>query len=73
MAKKEEEELVILDKYLPEMMGKDEILKIVEIKKRELGIDDKAKIGILLGAVMKDLKGKADGSDVKEAAESLFN
>lgn len=72
LAKNEEEELTMLEKYLPEMMGRDEILKVVEEKKKELGIDDKAKIGMLLGTVMKELKGKADGAVVKEVAEELF-
>ena len=72
LAKNEEVELSILEKYLPEMMSEDDIKKVVEDKKKELGIDDEAKIGMLLGAVMKDLKGKADGSVVKKIAESLF-
>jgi uncharacterized protein YqeY len=53
-------------------MSKDEIKKVVEIKKSELGITDKAKMGILMGAVMKELKDKADGSDVKAVVEELF-
>ena len=72
LAKNEEVELSILEKYLPEMMNEDDIKKVVEDKKKELDIDDKAKIGMLLGAVMKELKGKADGSVVKGIAESLF-
>jgi uncharacterized protein YqeY len=73
LAAKEEEELLILDGYLPTMMNKDDIRKIAETKKAELGITDKSKIGILMGAIMKNLKGKADGADVKEVIETLFN
>lgn len=72
LASKEEAELKILEIYLPQMMSKEEIEKIVLLKKNELGIVDKSKMGILMGAVMKDLKGKADGGDVKEAVEKLF-
>lgn len=72
LAKKEEVELVLLEKYLPTMMKKDEIKKIAYAKKEELSITDKSKMGILMGAVMKDLQGKADGSDVKEVVDSLF-
>ncbi len=72
LADKEREEFVYLEKYLPKMMEKEEIKKIATVKKTELGIDDKAKMGMLMGAVMKELKGKADGGDVKEVVEKLF-
>jgi len=72
LADKEREELTYLEKFLPEMMGKEEIQEVAKAKKSELGIEDKGKIGILIGAVMKDLKGKADGGDVKEVVEELF-
>ena len=68
----EQEELAILEGYLPQMMSQDEIRPIAEAKKAELGIDDKAKLGMLVGAVMKELAGKADGGDVKAVVESLF-
>ena len=68
----EEAELKILETYLPEMMSKKEIEKIAKQKKEELGIDDGAKKGMLMGALMKELKGKADGGDVKEVVDSLF-
>jgi uncharacterized protein len=72
LSEPEKEELVVLEAYLPQLMSQDEIRPIVETKKAELGITDKAKIGMLVGAVMKELGGKADGSDVKAIAESLF-
>jgi len=65
----EENELEIIKKYLPEEVGEDEIRKIVEQKKTELGIVDKTKIGILVGAVMKEFKGRADGGMVKRIVE----
>lgn len=69
----EEAEMKILQEFLPEMMSKDEIKVIVLKKKEELQITDPAKIGMFMGAVMKELKGKADGNDVKEVIESLFS
>lgn len=68
----EREELAVLEAYLPQMMAKEDIKKIAEAKKAELGITDKAKLGQFVGTLMKELKGKADGNDVKEVAESLF-
>ena len=73
LASHEREELTIIEAYLPEMMGKEEIPKLAEAKKKELQIEDKAKMGMLIGALMKDLQGKADGGDVKEVVSSLFS
>lgn len=69
----EKEELAILETYLPQMLSPADIRPVAEAKKAELGIDDKAKMGMLVGAVMKELAGQADGGDVKEVVESLFN
>lgn len=68
----ESAELSVLQKYLPQMMGRDEIKKVAEAKKRELGITDKAKLGQFVGMLMSQLKNKADGATVREVAESLF-
>lgn len=72
LAVPEKEELEVLEAYLPQMMSQDDIRPIAEAKKAELGIDDKAKMGMLVGATMKELAGKADGGDVKVVVESLF-
>lgn len=72
LVEQESAELKILETYLPDMMDMDEIQKVVEAKKAELGIDDPAKKGLLMGAVMKELKGKADGGDVKKIVDSLL-
>jgi len=72
LAQIEKEELKILSTYLPEMMSKEEIKKVAEAKKEELGVEDKSRMGILMGAVMAELKGKADGKDVKEVVDNLF-
>ncbi|HCY17865.1 MAG: hypothetical protein UR72_C0002G0057 [Parcubacteria group bacterium GW2011_GWC1_35_21] len=68
----EEAQLAILETYLPKLMEKSEIEKIAKNKKEELGITDSTKKGMLMQALMKELKGKADGGIVKEAVDSLF-
>ncbi len=73
LARSEEEELGILKTFIPEGINKEDIKKIVLTKKNELNITDKTKSGLLMSAVMKELKGKADGSDVKEVVEELLN
>lgn len=72
LAQSEEAELKILETYLPQMMPKDTILSIAQKRKEEMGITDKSKLGMLMGTIMKELKGQADGQDVKEVVESLF-
>jgi uncharacterized protein YqeY len=72
LVESEQAELTILEAYLPAMMSREDVVKAVTAKKEALGITDKAKIGQLVGALMKDLKGKADGTMVKEVAEGLF-
>ena len=72
LAEPEKEELAILESYLPTLMSEEEIRPIAEATKAELGITDKAKMGVLVGSVMKKLQGKADGADVKKVVESLF-
>ena len=72
LAESEQQELEILSTYLPEEMSRDEVQKIAIAKKEELGVEDKSKMGILMGAIMKETKGKADGSVVKEIVEGLF-
>jgi uncharacterized protein YqeY len=72
LAKRERDELAILESYLPRMMSQEEIQKVAERKKAELGVEDKTKMGVLIGAVMKELKGRASGTDVKQVVESLL-
>ena len=72
LAQTEKDELVVLEAYLPQMMTQEELEPIVKAKIEELGVTDKSKIGQLIGILMKDLGGKADGSDVKAVAEKLL-
>lgn len=73
LAEPEKEELVILESYLPQMMSQEEIEPIAKAKLEELGVEDKSKMGIAIGALMKDLQGKADGGDVKTVVEKLLS
>lgn len=66
-------QLAVLEKFLPEMMGEDEVSKIVIAKRDSMGITDPTKKGMLMAEVMKELKGKADGAVVKKVVDLLFN
>jgi uncharacterized protein YqeY len=72
LAENEGKELKILEAYLPQMMSKEEVMKVVQEKKAGVGEIDKSKLGQFIGTVMKELKGKADGALVKEVVEEMF-
>ncbi|MBI3261326.1 GatB/YqeY domain-containing protein [Candidatus Berkelbacteria bacterium] len=62
-------ELHLLEAYGPELMEEEEIRPIIEKKIAELGKDN---AGRIIGEVMKELKGKADGTTVKQIVEQLI-
>lgn len=73
LAEKEAQELVVLKAYLPQTASKEEIEKVARAKMAELGLTDKAAMGKLMGAVVKEFAGRADGADVKEVVQSLLS
>ena len=72
LAEREIKELSIIESYLPEMLGKEEIEKVAKKKQEELGITDIYQKGMLMGAVMSELKNKADGKLVKDIVDNLL-
>ncbi len=64
--------LALLEGFMPAQLSAEEIRAIAEKKKEELGMSDKSKLGILVGAVMKETAGNADGALVKKVVEGLF-
>ena len=71
LAGDERAELSVIEEFLPKMMSQEEIRPLAEAKIAEMGAD-KSKAGMVTGALMKDLKGKADGNDVKAVVDSLL-
>jgi len=72
LAENEKAEIPILEKYLPEQMSAEKIAEIVAAKKAELEISDKSKMGMLIGAVVREVGDTADGAAVKIAVEKSF-
>ena len=66
LVEKEEKEMAILNKYLPEQMGEEEIAKIVKATISETGVSSMQEMGKLMGALMPKVKGKADGNLVSQ-------
>jgi uncharacterized protein YqeY len=72
LADKEQNELKIVEEYLPQTASREEIERIARAKKAEFGVSDASGVGKLTGAVMKEFAGRADGGDVKAVVAALF-
>jgi len=73
LAVAEKEELAIIETLLPAQMSQDEIVAAAKAKAAEMGVMDKSGANKLMGMLMKDLKGKADGTAVKAVVDSMFS
>lgn len=71
LAADEQAELAVIEEFLPAMMSPDEIKPLAEAKIAEMSADA-SKVGMVVGSLMKDLKGQANGDDVKAVVESLL-
>ena len=72
LAAQEKEELAVLEAFLPAQLSAESIEKLAKEKAAAMGITEKSKANQLMGALMKDLKGRADGNVVKAAIDKLF-
>ena len=72
LAEKEKTELKIIEEYLPQMASREDIEKVVRAKLSGVDAIDKAAAGKLVGAVMKEFNGTADGALVKEVIDQLL-
>ncbi len=66
LAEKEEKENEIIQAYLPELMSEEEVAKKVDEAIAAAGAVTKKDFGRIMGPLMKELKGKADGAVVKK-------
>ena len=62
LVEKEKMELEIIEEFLPEMMGEDEVRSAVQAQIEKLGATGMQDMGKVMGVMMGKLKGKADGS-----------
>lgn len=72
LAETEKAELAVIETMLPAQMSREEVEAAVKAKAAEMGVTDKTGANKLMGMLMKDLKGKADGTVVKEVVDGLF-
>jgi len=73
LAKKEEEEIAIIERFLPAQLTedqlKDELRKIIA----DVGASSPADMGKVMGAASKQLAGKADGKTISSAVRELLH
>jgi hypothetical protein len=72
LVEKEKAELNILMEYLPKQLTGDEIRKEIAKIANETGAESKEDFPKLMPAVMKALKGRADGKIVKQEVEKFL-
>ena len=68
----EKAQLAVIETFLPKLMDKSDVETVAKKIQGDTGITDPTKKGMLMAAVMKELKGKADGAVVKEVVDTLF-
>jgi uncharacterized protein YqeY len=69
----EQEELAVIETLLPPQMSREDIEIVAKAKMTELGVTDKSGAGKFIGALMQELKGRADGGEVKAVVDSLLS
>lgn len=66
LANREKRQLEVLESYLPKEMSSEDVAKIVKRIISEIKPEGSKDMGRVMGVVMKEVAGKADGNVVKE-------
>jgi len=72
-ADNEEKELKIIQEFLPQQMSETEITEIIKSIIKTTGAKDIKDFSKVIGIVMKELKGKAEGTLVQQIIKSLLS
>src|ERR1700733_2034127 len=73
LAKKEEEEIEGIEKFLPAAMSQEELKAVLSEIIVEVGAVSQADMGKVMGAATKKLGGRADGKTIGAIAKELLN
>ena len=72
LAQKEQEEIAIIEKFLPKQLTADEITAALKTIIAEVGASSPADMGKVMGVATKQLAGKADGKVVSGLVKELL-
>lgn len=73
LAQKEEEEIEVIERFLPKQMTGDELKAEVTRIIAEIGASSPADMGKVMGAATKQLAGRADGKAISESVKALLS
>lgn len=72
LAQKEEEEIEVIEKFLPRQLGQEELKAILQKIIAETGASSPADLGKVMGVATKQLAGQADGKAISAAVKELL-
>lgn len=72
LAKKEEEELEVIERYLPKQLGEAELKAAIEAIIAQTGASSPADMGKVMGVATKQLAGLADGKAISALVKELL-
>jgi uncharacterized protein YqeY len=72
LAQKEQEEIEIIEKFLPKQLSGEELKAIIANIIAETGASSPADMGKVMGAATKQLAGKADGKAISALVKELL-
>jgi uncharacterized protein YqeY len=72
LAKKEREEIVIIEKFLPKQLSPEELKELVTKIIAEVGASSPADMGKVMGVATKQLAGKTDGKAISAMVKELL-
>lgn len=72
LVEKELGELKIIEKYLPEQMGEEELVELLKTIIQKAGASGPQDMGKVMGLATKELAGKADGKTISGHVKSLL-
>lgn len=70
LVSKTEAEIEIVERYLPQQLSVEEVKEVIATVAENIGATTQKEFGKLMGAVMQELKGKADGNVIKEQVKA---
>ena len=73
LAKKEEEEIAIIEKFLPAQMSGEDLVKTIAEIIAEMGASSPSDMGKIMGAANKKLAGQADGKTISAVVKQLLS
>lgn len=73
LAQKEQEEIEVIEKFLPKQLSTEEIRASLEAIIARVGASGPSDMGKVMGVATKEMAGKADGKTISQAVKDLLN